>query len=669
VSPFSKALKPAPSSSYITTQRATGDVPRASGQDEHGGTPVPMQSGPATGRRLALLTLGALGVVYGDIGTSPLYALRECFAGSHPMAPTRENVLGILSLIFWSLLVIVSLKYLSVVLRATNKGEGGILALMALTFPRQSHGSGRRRGLLIGLGVFGAALLYGDGMITPSISVLSAVEGLKVATPAFEPFVIPLTILTLILLFAGQSHGSGGVGAVFGPVMIVWFCVLALLGIHGVRHAPEVLLSLNPLLGVEFLGRHGWHGFVALGSVFLAVTGAEALYADVGHFGTRPIRVAWFWIVLPALFLNYLGQGASVLQDSAAIENPFYLLAPHWALLPMVGLSTAATVIASQALISGAFSLTIQAIQLGYLPRMVVKHTSSQERGQIYLPHVNWALMVACIALVLGFRSSTNMASAYGIAVTLTMLSTTVLFFFASRQLCGCGLAQAAAVCGLFLVVEGAFFAANMLKVFSGGWVPLVMGSVIFVLMATWKKGRHLVWAKLAPASMPLEMFLDNIETTKRLPRVPGSALFMTANPEGTPIALLHNLKHNKVLHERNIILTVVTDEVPQVNSEKRMEFDNLGGGFQRIIAHYGFMEEPNIPDLLKSAKLDGDPIDLNKTTFFFSRETLVPTRSVSMARWRQWLFALLSRNAQSASSFYRIPANRVVELGMQVEI
>jgi KUP system potassium uptake protein len=436
-----------------------------------------------------------------------------------------------------------------------------------------------------------------------------------------------------------------------------------------VCQTPAVLKSLNPALGVEFLIRSGWEGFVVLGSVFLAVTGAEALYADVGHFGTRPIRLAWSFIVLPGLFLNYLGQGALVLRDASAVANPFYLLAPKWALYPLVALSTAATVIASQALISGAFSLTIQAIQLGYLPRMVVKHTSSQERGQIYLPHVNWALMVACIALVLGFKSSTNMASAYGIAVTLTMISTTVLFFFASRRLWAWTIAQALAVCGLFIVVEGAFFAANMLKVLSGGWVPLAMGLIIFVLMATWKKGRQLVWAKLGPASMPLEMFLDSLETSKRIPRVPGSALFMTANPEGTPIALLHNLKHNKVLHERNLILTVVTDEVPQVNPEKRLEIENLGGGFHRLLAHYGFMEEPNVPDLLRSAKLEGEPIDLNKTTFFFSRETLVPTRSISMARWRQWLFALMSRNAQAASSFYRIPANRVVELGMQVEI
>jgi KUP system potassium uptake protein len=628
-----------------------------------------MEFRPATGRRLRLLTLGALGVVYGDIGTSPLYALRQCFGGAHPMEPTADNVLGILSLIFWSLILIVSLKYLGIVLRATNKGEGGILALMALTFPKHSHGTGRRRAALIGLGVFGAALLYGDGMITPSISVLSAIEGLKIATPKFEPFVIPLTIITLIALFAGQCRGTGSVGAVFGPIMIVWFASLGVLGVAEIIHSPGVLWSLDPALGVKFLFTNGWEGFIVLGSVFLAVTGAEALYADVGHFGTKPIRLAWFSIVLPALFLNYLGQGALVLRDPSAVENPFFLLSPRWALYPLVGLSTAATVIASQALISGAFSLTIQAIQLGYLPRLVVKHTSSEERGQIYLPHVNWALMVACIGLVLGFRSSDNMASAYGIAVTLTMISTTVLFFFASRRLWNWSIPHALVVCGLFTVVESAFFGANMLKVLSGGWVPLAMGLIIFILMATWKKGRHLVWSKLGPSSMPLEMFLDSLETSKRIPRVPGSALFMTANPEGTPIALLHNLKHNKVIHERNLILTVVTDEVPQVNPEKRLECDDLGGGFHRLVAHYGFMEEPNVPDLLKSAKLDGQPIDLNKTTFFFSRETLVPTRSVTMARWRQWLFALMSRNAQSASSFYRIPANRVVELGMQVEI
>ena len=628
-----------------------------------------MESKPATGRYLAVLTLGALGVVYGDIGTSPLYALRECFGGSHPLTATPDNVLGVLSLVFWSLLLIVSLKYLAIVLRATNRGEGGILSLMALAFPGRSPGTGHRRALLVGLGVFGAALLYGDGMITPAISVLSAMEGLDVATPAFQRYIIPLTIVTIVGLFSAQSRGTGKVGAVFGPVMLLWFLSLAVLGIRGILHAPQVLRSLDPRLGGEFLVRSGWTGFVVLGSVFLAVTGAEALYADVGHFGARPIRIAWFWLVLPALFLNYLGQGALILREPRSVENPFYLLAPHWALYLLVGLSTAATVIASQALISGAFSLTIQAIQLGYLPRMAVKHTSSTERGQIYLPHVNWALMVACIGLVLGFRSSSNMASAYGIAVTLTMLSTTVLFYFAARRLWGWSAPRAALVCSLFLVVEGAFFAANLLKVLNGGWFPLAMGLVIFMVMATWKRGKQLVWNKLKPAAMPLELFLDEMDRNRKIPRVPGVALFMTANPEGTPIALLHNLKHNKVIHEHNIILTIITDEVPTVPTAKRMETEKLAMGFHRIIAHYGFMEEPNVPELLAAAPLNGGPINLHRTTFFLSRETIVPTRSQNMRRWRQWLFAALSRNAQSAASFYRIPANRVIELGMQVEL
>lgn len=628
-----------------------------------------MDSKPATGRYLALLTVGALGVVYGDLGTSPLYALRECFGGSHAMDPTPANVLGVLSLIFWSLILIVTVKYLGIVLRATNKGEGGVLALMALTFPKQTPGAGRRRALLIGLGVFGAALLYGDGMITPSISVLSAIEGLKVATPAMERLVIPLTIITLVGLFAAQSRGTGKVGAIFGPIMVLWFLALGALGINGILKAPQVLLSLNPALGVQFLLTSGWKGFVILGAVFLALTGAEALYADVGHFGARPIRIAWFSLVLPGLFLNYLGQGAIVLHDPNSVENPFYFLAPHWFLYPLVGLSTAATVIASQALISGAFSLTIQAIQLGYLPRMAVKHTSSLERGQIYIPHMNWGLMVACIGLVLGFQSSSNMASAYGIAVTLTMMSTTVLFYFAARRVWQWSALHAGLASGVFLLVESTFFAANLIKVLSGGWFPLAMGLVIFVLMATWKKGRQLVWNKLRPASMPLELFLEDIGKSKKIPRVPGTALFMTANLEGTPIALLHNLKHNKVLHERNIILTILTDEVPQVNPEKRMEVENLPVGFHRLIAHYGFMEEPNVPELLAAAPLNGEPVVLHKTTFFLSRETILPGKSSSMPRWRQWIFALMARNAQSASSFYRIPANRVVELGMQVEI
>lgn len=624
---------------------------------------------PATGRYLGVLTIGALGVVYGDIGTSPLYAFRQCFSAEHPIPTTHDNVLGLLSLIFWSLIIIVSVKYLGIILRATNRGEGGILALMALAFPKEEPGAGRRRALLIALGVFGAALLYGDGMITPVITVLGAVEGLKVATPALEHYIIPLAILTLIGLFAAQSHGTGKIGAVFGPVMLVWFATLAALGIKGILIAPQVLRSFDPLWGIQFLIHNGWEGFVILGAVFLVVTGAEALYADVGHFGARPIRVAWFSLVLPGLMLNYLGQGALVLKYPNSIENPFYLLCPAWGVYPLVGLSTAASVIASQALISGAFSLTIQAVQLGYLPRLAVRHTSSQERGQIYLPHVNWMLMVCCIGLVLGFRTSDNIGAAYGIAVTLTMLSTTVLFYFAARRVWGWSQWRAGVSCSVFLIVESTFFAANLLKVFNGGWFPLAVGLFLFVMMSTWKKGRKLVWEKLKPATLPLEMLLDEVEANKRLIRVPGIALFMTANPEGTPIALLHNLKHNKVLHEQNLVLTILTDEVPQVGSAKRVEFEDIGAGFHRLIAHYGFMEEPNVLDLLAVARINGAPIDVAKTTFFLSRETILPGASGSMARWRKWVFALMSRNGQAASSFYRIPANRVVELGMQVEI
>jgi KUP system potassium uptake protein len=455
---------------------------------------------------------------------------------------------------------------------------------------------------------------------------------------------------------------------VFGPVMMIWFGSLAVLGVGGILKSPEVIAALNPWYGVRFLLISGWTGFVVLGAVFLAVTGAEALYADMGHFGIRPIRIAWFTLVLPGLFLNYLGQGGLVLRNPKSIENPFYLLAPHWALFPMVILSTAATVIASQALISGAFSLTIQAVQLGYLPRIAVKHTSSRERGQIYLPHVNWLLLVACVGLVLGFRTSSNLASAYGIAVTLTMITTSALFYFAARRLWQWSALRAGLVSGVFLGVEGVFLAANMLKVVNGGWFPLAMGSVIFILMITWKRGRELVWDKIRPASMPLELFLVDVSFQK-LPRVSGTAVFMSRNPEGTPITLLHNLKHNKVLHQRCLLLTIVTEEVPVVTAARRCQVEPLAPGFQRIIAHYGFMEEPNVPELLAAAPLLGEPYNLNQTTFFLGREVVVPVKSPHMSRWRQWIFALMSRNAQSAGSFYRIPTNRVVELGMQIEL
>ena len=618
---------------------------------------------------LGALTLAALGVVFGDIGTSPLYALKECFnpESPHSVKPTPDHVLGVLSLIFWSLVLIVSVKYLAFVMRASNKGEGGILALMALAFPDRENPR-RVRALLVGCGVFGAALLYGDGMITPAISVLSAIEGLEVATKAFNPYIVPLTVAVLVGLFSIQRFGTGRVGAVFGPVMIVWFLALTALGIKGILAKPEVIAAINPLHGLNFLLRAGYQGFVVIGSVFLVVTGGEALYADMGHFGIRPIRLAWFGLVLPALFINYLGQGALLLTNPAAAENPFYLLAPNWALYPLVALSTAATVIASQALISGAYSLTMHAIQLGYLPRMFIRHTSRDERGQIYMPHVNWALMLACIGLVLGFRTSTNLAAAYGIAVTLTMLVTTMLFYFAARRLWQWPRLKVAAVCCLFFAGELAFFGSNALKIAHGGWFPLVAGAGIFAIMATWKTGRRLVWERIKDATLPRDLFIADIQANPPQ-RVPGTAIFMAGNPNGTPVALLHNLKHNKILHERNILLTVITTEEAHVPDAERVEVEQLPAGFQRVVGRYGFMEEPNILELLADAPLTGGPVEITKTTFFLSRETILDTGKARMTRWRKWLFAVLARNASTATSYFGLPANRVVELGMQVEI
>ena len=628
-----------------------------------------MQSNPPNRAALPALTLAALGVVYGDIGTSPLYAMKECFnpASEHSIQPTPDNVLGVLSLMFWSLILIVSIKYLSFVMRASNRGEGGILALLALAIPDREKPS-RLRAILIGCGVFGAALLYGDGMITPAISVLSAVEGLSVATKVFDPYILPITVVILVGLFSIQRLGTGHLGRLFGPLMLVWFVTLVVLGINGVLAKPEVIAAINPWHGLHFLLTAGYQGFVVVGAVFLVVTGGEALYADMGHFGVRPIRIAWFALVLPALFINYLGQGALLLVNPAAAENPFYLLAPAWALYPLVILSTAATVIASQALISGAFSLSMHAIQLGYLPRMVIRHTSSAERGQIYMPHVNWALMVACIGLVLGFQTSSNLAAAYGIAVTLTMLVTTMLFYFAARRLWGWSKLKVIALCGLFLSVELAFCASNLLKVAHGGWFPLVMGAGIFTVMATWKTGRRLVWAKMQNATLPRALFFADIEVNPPQ-RVPGTAIFMAGNPDGTPVALLHNLKHNKVLHARNILLTITTDEVPHVPAADRVRVEQLPAGFQRVVGHYGFMEEPDVLDLLKNCPLAGGPLEIPKTTFFLSRETILDTGNARMLRWRKWLFAVLARNASSATSYFGLPANRVVELGMQVEI
>jgi KUP system potassium uptake protein len=627
-----------------------------------------MKNDTTGGRRNTALVLGALGVVYGDIGTSPLYALRECFNPAHGLAASPTNVLGVLSLIFWVLILLVSVKYLTLVLRADNHGEGGILALLALAVPQLRGETNRRQAVLIILGLFGAALLYGDGMLTPTITVLGAIEGLTIATPAMVHAVVPLSIVILIALFSVQRLGSGQVGRVFGPVMLVWFVILAVLGIRGILLEPAVLGAVNPWHGLRFLLTHGWAGIVVLGSVFLVVTGAEALYADMGHFGRKPIRQAWFAVVLPGLFLNYLGQGALLLHDAAAADNPFYLLAPRWALYPMVALSTAAAVIASQALISGAYSLTMQAVQLGYVPRLSILHTSADERGQIYMPHVNWALMVACVLLVLGFRSSANLAAAYGIAVVLTMIITTILFYAAAQRLWGWSARTTGLVCAGFLIIEIAFGVANAMKLLQGGWLPLLIAAMVFVAMSTWKTGRRLVGERMRSSSVPVSLFLEDLEQSQ-IVRVPGTAVFLSGNSDATPLALLHNIKHNRVLHERVVLVNIQTTQEPYVKAEDRVRVERLRDDLFRVVGRYGFMEEPHVPRLLVACRDQGLKCDLNKITYFLSRETVVPKASREMAWWRKVFFVFLSRNAQSATAFFRIPANRVVELGMQVEV
>ena len=619
------------------------------------------------GRYLATLTVGALGIVYGDIGTSPLYALRECFHGAHGIAPTRENVLGVLSLIFWSLTLIISIKYLVFVMRADNEGEGGILALMALV-SKQADARQRLRATMIALGLFGAALLYGDGMITPAVSVLSAVEGLNVTTHLFEPYVVPIAIVILIGLFVIQSHGTERIGFLFGPVMIVWFVTIALLGVRWVLQDFHVLTAFNPMHGVEFFAGNGFHAFVVLGSVFLVVTGGEALYADMGHFGRRPIRLAWFGLVLPALFLNYLGQGAMLINRPEAAVNPFYLLAPRWAQLPLVALATMAAIIASQALISGAFSLTRQAIQLGYSPRLDIQYTSPHQQGQIYIPQVNWLLMISTVGLVVGFRSSSALAAAYGIAVTSTMVITTLLAYLVARRSWGVRRIVAGSLASFFLFIELGFFSANVIKIPHGGWFPLVVGAMIYMLLSTWKKGRSLLASRLRERLYPFDRFMQDI--TQAPPhRVPGTAVFMTSNLIGTPPTLLHNLEHNQVLHQRVVLLTVVTSDVPHVEEAGRLSVETLGQGFYRVTLRYGFMEEPDVPAALTNGAARGLPIEAEKMTFFLGLETLLSTHREGMARWREQLFAVMSRNAVRATSFFRIPPERVVELGMQIEL
>ena len=615
------------------------------------------------GRYLFTLSIGALGVVYGDIGTSPLYALKECF-GPHGVSVTPANVLGVLSLIFWSLVFVISIKYLVFVLRADNRGEGGILALMSLVHANRTN----RRWMIVAMGLFGAALLYGDGMITPSITVLSAIEGLGFATPLFDPYVIPITIGVLILLFWLQSRGTAKVGAIFGPVMVIWFTTLSVLGVRQILSEPSVLAALNPLWGIRFFTLNGWIGFIVLGSVFLVVTGGEALYADMGHFGRRPIRLVWFLVVLPGLVLNYFGQGALLLQRPGASENPFYNLAPGWGLYPLVALATVAASVASQAVISGAFSLTRQAVQLGYLPRLEVEHTSAREIGQIYVPGLNRALLAACIALVIGFGSASNLAAAYGVAVSTAMIITTFILFVVAREVWGWPAAAAGALTGFFLLFDSAFFVANIIKVPQGGWFPLLVASIVFVLMTTWRRGRKVLTERLKDGALSIELFLQSVAAHPPI-RVPGTAVFMYRNPEGVPTALLHNLKHNKVLHERVVQLTIATAEINHVPEEERVSYEFSGHGIYRMTIRYGFIEDPDIPAVLSATRIQGLTFNELETTYFLGRETLIPGRHPSMRSWRGKLFAWMSKNAGSAARFFRLPPNRVVELGAQIEL
>ena len=623
--------------------------------------------------RLLPLTLTALGVVYGDIGTSPLYALKECFFGPHAVPPTHDNVLGVLSLIIYSLLLVVSVKYVALVLRADNQGEGGILALTALVpgrgaEPRSGNRLAVGRPVLIALGIFGTALLYGDGMITPAISVLGAVEGLEVVTPLFSPYVVPITCGILIAIFAIQKFGTHRVGGLFGPIVIVWFVTIAVIGVSWIVHAPEVWRSFDPRYGMAFFRLNGFHGFVVLGAVVLAVTGAEALYADMGHFGRQPIRLAWFGLVLPALLLNYLGQGALLLERPGA-SHPFFELAPSWFLVPLVMIATAAAIIASQALISGSFSLTRQAVQLGLAPRVEVEHTSASEMGQVYVPRVNWALMVATVLIVIGFGSSSAMAAAYGIAVTLTMIITVLLLYVVMVEKWRWPVPVAGLVMGVFLTIDLAFFGANALKILDGGWLPLAVAILLFTLMTTWRTGRRIVAERLAQRSMALADFFRLIERT-RPARVPGTAVYMTAQGSGTPPPLVHNLHYNKVLHERVVILNVSTVQQPHCSDEERCTVEALGEGLYYVHLQYGFMEDPHVPRALLAAALaQGMKFDFQDVVYFLGRETILVKRAQGMALWREKLFVLMSRNAGRATAYFRLPTERVVELGVQVEM
>ena len=661
-----------------------------------GGRPDPK------GKYLLILSITALGVVYGDIGTSPLYALKECFHGVHGIAPNAANVYGVLSLIFWSLVIIICVKYLAFILRADNRGEGGIIALMSLVVPagekRKGETGKKRTRTMIVMGLFGAALLYGDGMITPAISVMSAIEGLEVAFP-HEPtpgaadavpdsapgelhaaaeeiekrgigaLVVPITIVILLALFFIQKRGTAGVGAVFGPVTAVWFLTLAALGVWNLVQTPAILAAIAPWHAVEFFVQNGGRGFLVLGSVFLVVTGAEAMYADIGHFGLKPIRLSWYALVFPALLLNYFGQGALLIRNPAAADNPFYNMGPKWALIPMVVIATAATVIASQALISGSFSLTRQAIQLGYIPRLRIEHTSAREIGQIYVPAVNWALAVACIGLVVGFRSSSRLAAAYGVAVTTNMIFTTILFGILLRKRWKWALPLVVAFTGLLLIVDGAFWAANLIKVPDGGWFPLLMGAIAFTLMTTWFRGRRILTQRMSEGRLSDEMFVTSVGHHPPV-RVPGTAVFMDRTPDAIPHALLHNLQHTKVLHNRVVLMTLITEERPHIPENERIEVLPRGSGIFRVIVRYGFMEDPDVPEIIGRLPHPDLRINPAEVSYFLGRESLIPSKHiVGMAVWRERLFAWMSRNSTSAARFFHLPPNRVVELGAQIEL
>ena len=622
----------------------------------------------ATGRRLALLTLTALGVVYGDIGTSPLYTLKEAFSAERGLAPSVGNVYGILSLVFWAIMLVVVLKYLVFILRADNRGEGGVLALLALVLRRQHRSDDRhRRAVFVILGVFGTALLYGDGIITPAISVLGAVEGLEIVAPALSHVVVPAAIGILLLLFMVQRFGTAKVGRAFGPITLLWFLVIGLLGLVEIAGAPRILAAMNPLYAARFFIEHGFVAFVSLGAVFLAVTGAEALYADMGHFGRRPIRLAFFTLVLPALLLNYFGQGALLLREPRAVANPFYLLAPRWALYPLLLLATLAAIVASQALISGVFSLSQQAVQLGFSPRMTIVHTSEREHGQIYVPQINTALMIGTLLIVAGFKSSDALGSAYGIAVTGTMSITTLLFAVVARTRWGWPTWRVVALATFFFVFDIAFLGANALKLMQGGWVPLLIAVAVLTLMTTWKRGREVLGEIMRRGSLPIDLLLGEIGR-RPPPRVAGTAVFLTSDAEGASVVLLHHLKHNKSLHDQVVLLSVLPTDVPYIDDVERVSVKPLGQGFYRVLVRTGFMESPNLPDLLALCASQGIRTKPMETSYYLGRERLLPTGSSKMAGWRKRLFIVMSRNAQSAARFFGLPSNRVVELGAQIE-